>query len=519
MLPLVTASQMKTIDRQAIEVWGIPGVVLMENAGRSVVLELEKEFKNLSGKKFLIICGKGNNGGDGFVVARHLNNKGAFVRCVLLGKVKELKGDALTNARILINAGMKIEEVEQGDELPQIIQSHAVIIDAIFGTGLSAPPQGIFAEAIRLINTSNAFVVSVDVPSGLDADTGKIFEPAVRAHLTVTMGLPKLGLFLYPGRSHTGKLVIADIGIPKQLIPEAAAPYLLDNDFVRKHLPARKPDGHKGTFGTCLLICGSRGYSGAACLASMAAVRAGAGLVHIAYPECLGPIIESQVLEPVKHPLPETPEGTLSRQGLKNLIDLAENADAIAIGPGISTSRETRELLLELFPKIEKPLILDADAINNLANSIELLKNLHAPVILTPHPGELSRLTDMPPAEINSNRVGVSRSFAQNHNCILVLKGAPTVIAAPDGKVYLNPTGNSGLATGGSGDVLTGLICGLIAQGTEPLESAICGVYLHGLAADIGAAEMTEYSLAASDLLKFLPYALRQTIDHPTVKI
>lgn len=517
MLPLVTAGEMKAIDHQAIEVWGIPSVVLMENAGRSVVLALEKEFKNLSGRNFLVLCGKGNNGGDGFVIARHLNNKGASVRCVLLGKINELKRDARTNAQILLNAAMKIEEIEQTHELCAIIKNQPVVIDAIFGTGLSTPPQGIFAEAIRLINESNAFVVSVDVPSGVDADTGKILEPAVHAHLTVTMALPKLGLFLYPGRNHIGKLIVADIGIPKQLLAENACCYLIDSDFVKTHLPARKPDGHKGTFGTCLLICGSRGYSGAACLTAMAAVRSGAGLVHIAYPESLGPIIESRVLEPVKHPLPETAEGTLSRQALKNLIDLAVNADAIAIGPGISTHRETRALLLELLLKIEKPLVLDADALNNLANSIELLKNVRTPVILTPHPGELSRLINLPPAEINSDRVGVSRSFAQNHHCILVLKGAPTVIAAPDGKVYLNPTGNSGLATGGTGDVLTGIICGLIAHGTEPLNAAICGVYLHGLAADLGALELTEYSLAAGDLLKFLPYAIRQTIDHSSI--
>jgi len=513
MMPLVTVGEMKAIDRQAIELWGIPSAVLMENAGREVVRVLEKELKNLSGKNILVICGKGNNGGDGFVIARHLNNKGALVRCVLLGKTTDLKGDAFTNAQILLNAGISIEKVECVDELSKIIKNQPVIIDAIFGTGITTPPKGIFAEAIRLINESNAFVVSVDAPSGVDLNTGKVFEPAVRAHLTVTMALPKIGLFLYPCKNYTGKLIIADIGIPKQLIPQNAPAYLIDSDFVRTHLPPRKPDGHKGTFGTCLLICGSKGYSGAACLASMAAVRSGAGLVHIAFPESLSPVIESQVLEPVKHPLPETPEGTLSRQALKNLLELAANADAIAIGPGISRHQETHELLFEVLPKIEKPLILDADALNNLTGSIEILKNINAPVILTPHPGEFARLTNTPSAEINSNRVGVSRTFAKGYNCILVLKGAPTVIAAPDGKVYLNPTGNSGLATGGTGDVLTGLICGLIAQGAEPLNAAICGVYLHGLAADIGALELTEYGLAASDLLKFLPYAIRQTIN------
>jgi hydroxyethylthiazole kinase-like uncharacterized protein yjeF len=514
MLPVVTASQMKKIDRLAIENWGIPGIVLMENAGRAVVEILETELGNLAGKRILIVCGRGNNGGDGLVIARHLTNRGAVTQCLLLGKIEDLKGDAGVNARILIDAGLKIQEIDHPEPLQQLLPGYPVIIDAIFGTGLSAPPRGIFAEAIRLINQSQAFVVSVDVPSGVDADTGSVHTPAVCACLTVTMCLPKLGLLLYPAKTCAGKLLIADIGIPRQRLEiENFDTFLVDEEFVLAHLPPRPPDSHKGTFGTCLLICGSRGYSGAACLAAMAASRSGCGLVHLAYPKSLGPIIESRVLEPVKHPLPETPEITLSPAALDPIQELCRTADAVGIGPGISTHPRTRELLLALLPKLTTPMVLDADAINNLAQDVDLLKKVPGRLILTPHPGELSRLTNIPPAEINADRVACARAFAQKHNCITVLKGAPTVIAAANGQVYLNPTGNSGLATGGTGDILTGLITGLLAQGADPLNAAIIGVYLHGKAGDLAAQKLTEYALTAEDLLKFLPDAFASILS------
>ncbi|MGQ9708246.1 MAG: NAD(P)H-hydrate dehydratase [bacterium] len=507
MVPVVTASQMKKIDRQATEVWGIPSIVLMENAGRTVVEILQMELGNLAGKKILIVCGKGNNGGDGMVITRHLINRGAITSCVLLSKISDLKGDAGINARILLDAGMKILEINHPEPLQQLLPHYPIIIDAIFGTGLSAPPEGLFAETIQLINQSNAFIVSVDVPSGVDADTGKILAPAVSAQLTVTMGLPKLGLLLYPAKTCCGKLLIADIGIPRNQLVQNSDTFLVDEWFVKNTLPPRPPDGHKGTFGTCLLICGSRGYSGAACLTAMAAVRAGAGLVHLAYPQTLSPIIESRILEPVKHPLPETDEITLSTAALTPILKLTGAADVCAIGPGISTHPQTRELLLNLLPQLDIPVVLDADGINNLSGNVDLLKNVRARLILTPHPGELARLTNTSSAEINSNRVHFARAFARNHNCVLVLKGAPTVIAAADGRVYLNPTGNSGLATGGTGDVLTGLITGLIAQGADPLNAAIAGVYLHGKAGDLAAQKLTEYALTAEDLLKFIPAA------------
>ncbi len=513
MLPLVTAQEMKAIDRRAIEEWGINGLVLMENAGRAVVDWIEKELTRVDSQKFLVVCGKGNNGGDGFVITRHLLNRGAKPACVLLGSLNDLKGDARTNARILLDAGFPIQEIKTKTDLTALINPNLIIVDAIFGTGLTAPPAGIFAEAIQLINQSNLPVVSVDIPSGIDADNGQVLAPAVKAHLTVTMCLPKLGLFLYPGKLHAGKVRIADIGIPYHLLKENSRTWLVEENDIRANLPLRPPDGHKGTFGTCAIIAGSRGYSGAACLAAMAAVRAGAGLVRLAYPQGLTSIIESRVAEPVKHPLPETEQITLSTSAFEPVKQIVADASAILIGPGISTHPETKELLFKLIPHLKKPAVLDADALNNLAGALEILKHSDTTFILTPHPGELSRLIGKGATEINADRVNIARAFAREHNCILVLKGAPTVIAAPDDQVYLNPTGNSGLASGGTGDVLAGLIAGLLAQGASPLNAAIIGVFLHGRAADIAASELTEYCLAAGDLVDFLPRAF-STIVH-----
>lgn len=507
---------MKEIDRMAIEEWGIAGPVLMENAGRAVVDAIEKELRGVKKQRFLVVCGKGNNGGDGFVITRHLLNRGAEVNCILLGKIDDLKGDALTNAQILFNAAYKILEVSTPEELSRLSALTcrvSVIIDALFGTGLSSPPQGIFAKAIQLINESGNYVVSVDIPSGIDADTGAVLGPAIRADLTVTMGLPKYGLLLYPGKAFVGKLIVADIGIPYQLLKERTNTFLIDEEFVRQNLPRRPADGHKGSFGSCLLLCGSRGYSGACILAGMAAVRSGAGLVHLGYPKGISQVIESCAIEPVKHPLPETDSETLSPSALPLILELLSKVDSVALGPGISTHPETKKLLLELLPKLEKPTVIDADGLNNLAGAIEILKEVKAPLILTPHPGELSRLTGKSPPEINTNRITTAREFALNHKCFLVLKGAPTVITTPDGQAFVNPTGNSGLASGGTGDVLTGLIAGLLAQGASPINAALLGTFLHGLAGDIGAEELTEYSLAAGDLLNYLPKALAKILS------
>ena len=522
-------------------------------------LETSRAESGLAGTRPLVVCGKGNNGGDGFVVARLLLARGAKPDCALLGNSAELSGDALANYQRLNDAGFPVREVSEGDcprmgtvpkterglsphgDRPQnsiesLFQNRKIIVDAIFGTGLTRAPSGLAAEVITLINRSGAYVVSVDLPSGLNSDTGVPYEPTVRADLTVTMALPKLGLWLYPGREYAGTVEVADIGIPDRDCPQgfpAGNPgtvpkaddertFLLDAAHIRAVLPRRRPDGHKGTFGTALIIAGSRGFSGAACLAGSAAVRSGCGLVHLAVPAGIIDAVASNVLEAVKTPLPQTESAALSPAALESILELSVGSEAVAIGPGIGTDHRTRDLELAFLAEVERPVVIDADGINNLTGHLALLARVKAPLLLTPHPGEFSRLTELKPDEINADRIGVSRRFATEHKVVLVLKGASTVIAAPDGRVFVNPTGNSGLASGGTGDVLTGLIVGLMAQGMSPLDAACAGVFLHGLAADIAVQSLTEYCLAAGDLPGYLCKAfaavLRKEGDCPPAK-
>jgi hydroxyethylthiazole kinase-like uncharacterized protein yjeF len=536
---LVTAAQMQELDRQATAEHGIPGLTLMENAGQGVVESMEKHLGNLAGSvgqgppgptQPLVICGKGNNGGDGFVVTRLLLAKDAKPDCILLGRAADLAGDALTNYQRLADSGFKVREVSSRTDIGPLFQNRKVIVDAIFGTGLTRAPAGLAAETIKLINSSGSYVVAVDLPSGLDSDTGVPNEPCVRADLTVTMALPKLGLWLYPGRALAGALEVVDIGMPESLVmsgigehgtgtgvrtpipdtrpltPDGQA-FLLDAAHIRAILPRRRPDGHKGTFGAALIIAGSRNFSGAAVLAGMAAVRSGCGLVRLAVPAGIADVVSSDVVEAVKVPLPQTETEALSPAAIESLLELAGDAEAVAIGPGIRTDRRTQKLELNFLAEVEKPTLIDADGINNLAGRLALLSRIKAPLVLTPHPGEFARLTGQKPAAVNADRVGVSRKFATEKKVVLVLKGASTVVAAPDGRVFVNPTGNSGLAKGGTGDVLTGLVVGLMAQGMSPLDAACAGVFLHGLAADIAVKSRTEYCLAAGDLPDFLPQA------------
>jgi ADP-dependent NAD(P)H-hydrate dehydratase / NAD(P)H-hydrate epimerase len=529
---LVTAVQMQELDRRTIAGHGIPGLTLMENAGRGVVEVMERHLGTLAGTRPLVICGKGNNGGDGFVVTRLLLAKQAKPDCVLLGRAADLSGDALTNYQRLVDSGFPVREAPSSSDIEPLFQDRKLIVDAIFGTGLTRAPSGLTAEAITLINQSGSYVVSIDLPSGLQSDTGAPYDPCVRANLTVTMALPKLGLWLYPGRELAGEVEVAEIGIgtgdqgsgtgvrtptpdTRPLTPDGLA-FLLDAEHIRSILPPRKPDGNKGTFGRALLIVGSRSYSGAAILAGRTAVRSGCGIVQLAVPEGILDVVAASVVEAIKSPLPQTADAALSPAALESLLDMSAEAQAIAIGPGIGTDRRTRKLELDFLTEVEKPTVVDADGINNLVGRLDLLPRIKPPLILTPHPGEFSRLTGLKPSDINADRVGVSRRFATERKVVLVLKGASTVVAAPDGTAYVNPTGNSGLASGGTGDVLTGLIAGLMAQGMSPLDAACAGVFLHGLAADIAVQTLTAHCLAAGDLPRFLPQAFAAVLEKGT---
>jgi len=504
---------MKGIDRTAIQRCGIPGIVLMENAGRAVADWLDSELDGIEGARVAVVCGPGNNGGDGFVAARHLANRGAHPDVLLLGHISQLKGDAAQNAKILTVGGLEIREIDDPDDLEFMLDGTEAIVDAVFGTGLDREPTTFFRQAFETMNGSDAFILSIDVPSGVNSDSGEVYDGAIQADMTVTMGLPKLGQVLYPGRTNSGVLRVADIGIPTPIMLENADTWLIQPEDVV--LPDRPADGHKGTFGTTLIIAGSRGYSGAACLAARAALQSGCGLVKVGVPAGICPVVEDNVPEAVKFPLPQTDAETLSPSARDRILELAAGCRSVALGPGISTHPETQKLVLELLPQLELPVVIDADALNCLAGHLDVLSHRKAPTILTPHPGELARLTSLSAVTVNADRVNVARRFATEHGVILVLKGAPTVTAARDSQVFVNSSGNSGLGSGGTGDVLTGLLSGLIAQGMDPVKACAAAAFLHGSAADLAADKLTPYCLTASDLLITLPAAYKKLVELP----
>lgn len=518
-MQVVNNNEMQKIDQWAQNSLGLSGVVLMENAGRGCVEVLRRYF-DLKNLDVLIVCGKGNNGGDGFVIARHLKNNGSKVKVILLGRGEELKGDALLNYKILKKSKIEINEANSITKLRKIFQqSHPVcIIDAIFGTGFKGRPEGIFYEAIQLINRNNSFVLSIDIPSGINGDTGKYEKVAVIADATATMCLPKRGNYLYPGRAFCGDIYIVDIGVPYDLI-DRDYPWITQFDEVNQSLPVRDPAGNKGTFGQVLIIAGARGFSGAAAMASVSCLRTGAGLVRLAAPAGIMDSLESKLLEVVKVPLQQTSFETISLKAIDTILPLLAKTDVVVIGPGITTQTETAKFVLKLLRYIKVPLIIDADALNIISQELKIFNKIKTDFILTPHPGELARLTKLPIQKINEERIEIATKYAREFGGIMVLKGPPTIIASPDGKIYLNPTGNSGLATAGSGDVLVGIIAGLLAQGLDNFSSAVAGVFVHGLCADLAVKKSNEYSLIAGDLIDYIPGALNYILNRDYERI
>lgn len=520
-MKLVTAQEMKEIDRITIEKYGIPSLQLMEKAGLGTAQVAAKMLGEVKGKSVFIFCGKGNNGGDGFVAGMYLAKQKAKVKFFLLGKKTELKGDAQVNLKKALKMKLPIVEISDAKKIPEKFECD-LMIDAIFGTGFKGEVGGLEKEVIKKINESKIPVLAVDIPSGLDADTGKAKSICVQAHHTVTMGLPKIAQVFYPGKDFCGEVTIVDIGIPAEVTQAVNSDLnLITEEEVRKLLPYRPGDVHKGDCGKILILAGSTGLTGAACLASLSALRIGAGLVTLGVPETLNPIFEIKLTEVITKPLPDVgKKGALALRGLGGITPYLENSDCHAIGPGLGQHFETLELVRRLVTsRINKPLVLDADGLNAFAKDSTPLKNLPYPLIITPHIGELSRLINLPIEEIIKDRVNISRKVAQEYNLILVLKGAPTLVAGPSGQVYVNSTGNPGMATAGSGDVLTGMIAGLLGQKLKldkdkssmliVLESALAVVYLHGLCGDLAKKEKTEYGLIAGDILEKIPEAIK----------
>jgi NAD(P)H-hydrate epimerase len=514
MIKVVSSEQMREVDRRSIEDIGIPGVVLMENAGLQVVEKIRKFFNGELPQHVLIVCGRGNNGGDGFVVARHLTNKGVDVTVILLGESGMLRGDAQTNWKICVESGVNIIELTGDQVYTQLFDymvDSDVIVDAIFGTGLSSAAKGIYEEVINIIDESEIPVISVDIPSGLSSDTGALIGSAIQADMTVTFGLPKVGTILYPGAGYCGDLEIVDIGIPPivEMEAEYSALLLEDLDFVGI-LGRRDRNAHKGTYGHLLVIGGSPGKTGAVAMAGQAALRMGTGLVTVAVPASLNPVLEMKLTEVMTQPLPETGEQTLALDSLDIILEFCHRVRAVALGPGMSANGETVKLTQNLMMQCPIPIVLDADGINALAGNIDILSQRKLPTVITPHPGEMARLMDTSVKEIQQNRIEVARDFAVQHGVIVALKGARTVIAEPSGRVYVNPTGNPGMASGGTGDVLTGIIAGALTQGLDPVDATNLGIYLHGLAADIAAEELGEVALTAMDIHDFMPEAIME---------
>ncbi len=515
-MKIVTAQQMQELDRRTIQEAGIPGAKLMERAGSGVVRALEDAWGSPAGKFITIFCGKGNNGGDGFVIARLLKRKQAKVTVCLLASPRDLRGDAkLMYQRFVRTAGgTAVKNNPEETRIRTLVSRSDFIVDALLGTGISSPVTGDYRTAIEIMNASQLPIIAVDIPSGIHTDSGALLETAVRAHLTVSFGYPKIGTFLGPAIDHVGKLQFVDIGIPPGYIDSIDVNVdLLTSDMVRQWIPARPPSSHKGTFGHLGIIAGSTGKSGAAALSAKAALRCGTGLVTIGTPANLNPILETLVLEAMTLSLPQTAEGSLSQAAEPHLETFAQERSALAIGPGLSTQEETVELVRSLLTKLDRPTVIDADALNALTGHTSILKACRMTPTLTPHPGEMARLLGKGSAhEVNQDRVGIARRFAQDHRCILVLKGAHTLIANPDGKIAISPTANSGMASGGMGDALTGMIGGLLAQGLTPWKAAQTGVFLHGLAGDIWTQQHGGIGLVAGDVIDSIPRAFQQVL-------
>lgn len=545
-MKVVTAEEMRKIDTKTIEEYRIPGSVLMERAGFAVASKIKEVFgkskkqsavggakrKENSHPRVIVIAGGGNNGGDGLVVARKLHNEGWAVKVFLTSEPEYLKGGALLQYKTAVKSGVKIYPINAFlTSHFSLSTSHFVIVDAILGTGLSKNVIGVLSKVISLINKLDVPVISVDIPSGISSDNGQIMGEAVRADYTVTFGLPKRGHLLYPGAEYTGKLFIEDIGFPKELLrSETLNVELLEKNEVSNLIPKRQKYSHKGNYGHVLVVAGSKGKTGAALMVAKACLRSGAGLVTIGTPASLIDVFQSRVIEEMTLPLPDKDDGTLSEKASNMILDfLNEKADILAIGPGIGVSSDTQKLIKILIKNSTKPLVIDADGINALEGTKNILKEAKIPIILTPHPGEMARLLSPlhPPLgkggqrggnyselrnKIEQDRINTALSFSKETGTYLILKGVPTIIAGPDGRAFINSTGNPGMATAGTGDVLTGMISGFLGQGLNPLEASILGVYMHGLAGDIAADEKGEYSLIATDIIDKIPaafYSLR----------
>lgn len=509
---------MGEIDRYSIERLGIPGIVLMENAALKVVKHVEQYFGDnpLIPKDVLIAAGKGNNAGDAFAVARHLTILGYNVKLYCLFEKETISGDARLNYDILPGLGVDIRFLTGDQELHELeddIRSSGAVIDGIFGTGFKGQTQGVIARVIDSVNRNSGYTISIDIASGVEAATGKAADTCIRANTTVTFELPKIGQLVYPGAGYTGKLQVESIGMPLQAIESVEInTFLTGRERVKGIIPKRGADFNKGTCGKVAVITGSYGMAGSGCIASKAGLRTGSGLVYAAVPKSLIGIYQSVVPEAVCTGLEEN-EGAVAEAAAGAILDIIKKCDVAAIGPGLSGAGSIYCIIDSIADKINVPVILDADALNALSKDTEVFRKFRTDVVITPHPGEMSRLTGLDTSYIQQNRLEVARKYAAAWGVTVVLKGAGTIIAHKDGTAFINPTGNAGMATAGSGDALAGVIASLIGQGAGAFEAAAAGVYIHGLAGDLAAGVKGEHGMTAMDIVENIPYAIMKTVN------
>ena len=514
---LVTADEMREMDRRTIETFGLPGRVLMENAGRGATRFLTEQFADLQNLRVAVIAGRGNNGGDGYVIARYLSHKDISVAVYLMADPSRVTGDAAANLELLSPLGIPLiqipDEKSFADQRNRM-RGEDLWIDAILGTGLKSDVKGFYRKVIDFINSLEKPVFAVDIPSGLNSDTGQPCGTCIRASATATFAFAKTGHYIYPGAECTGSLQVVDIGIPPHVAADVGPKqYLLDVQQIKSGFKMRAADAHKGRAGHLLAIAGSPGKTGAAAMTAESAVRSGAGLVTLGIPTGVNAILESQLLEAMTCPLPETATGVLDESSFDQIISLLTDKRCLAIGPGLGQDPATKSLVLRLITESPVPVVVDADGLNSLAGEVETLKQCKAPVILTPHPGEMARLASSTVKDIQADRITCARDFSCDFKVHLVLKGANTVIAHPDGSVYINTTGNSGMASGGMGDVLTGLIAGFVTQGFTPETACHAGVFLHGAAADTLSKQSGPVGYLASEVMDRVPAEMMKLLN------
>ena len=507
-----TVGQMRNLDKSAMEEFGISTDLLMENAGQAVYFVILNEF-GIKKKRFVVFCGIGNNGGDGLVVARKIHSNGGEVKVFLLGDEAKFEGVAKRNFEIVSKLPIEISNVASIDSIKSAVLHSDAIVDAIFGTGLAREVNGIYNDVIQLINESQKTVFSIDIPSGINGDTGEMMGIAVKADYTVTFGLPKIGNMLYPGYDHCGKLYVSHISFPPSLYDADSIKVATNNPI---ELPRRDKEAHKGDFGEVLFIAGASSYLGAPYFSALSFLKAGGGYSRLATPLSISPFLANKGSEIVFVPQKETSSGSMALENNDRLLELSQGGDMVVMGPGISLNEETQELVRGLALEIEKPLLVDGDGNTAISKDIELIKKRKSQTILTPHLGEMSRIAKMEISEINRNKVGVLQETAKDLNAIIVLKGAHSLIGYPDGTVFINLSGNPGMATAGSGDVLTGTIAAMFGLGLALPDAVRMGVFMHGLAGDLAAKDKGEDGITAQDIMDYLPVTLKYYRDNFT---